>query len=315
VLIENFSSRVMGNFGLTDEVLFDWNPRLIILSMSAFGLSGPWRDFVGFAPTIEQLSGLPELTGYAGGPPMLTGNSVADPIAGLLGCFALLAVLRHRDQESGGGIHIDLSQLEALTSLLAPELLEAQLSAPPPERQGNASEVFAPYGCYPCRDPDTWIAITVTDERSWAALSAEAGWDWTDDPRFDDTAARRQHADLLDELLAKWTQGHGNVPLADRLQRAGVAAAPVLTPSELYHDAHLEARHSYQWLDREHVGRQRYPVLPWKLTRSPGAVRRPGPTLGQDNQSVLGARLGLSAARLAELRARRVIGESIPSED
>jgi crotonobetainyl-CoA:carnitine CoA-transferase CaiB-like acyl-CoA transferase len=315
VLIENFSSRVMGNFGLTDEVLFEWNPRLVILSMSAFGWTGPWRDFVGFAPTIEQLSGLPELTGYAGGPPMLTGNSVADPIAGLMGCFALLAVLHRRDNGSGGGTHIDLSQLEALTSLLAPELIEEQRSATPGQRQGNASEVFAPYGCYPCRDPDTWIVITVTDERSWAALSAEAGWQWTDDPRFDDPAARRRHAALLDDLLTEWTRQHDNVRLADQLQQAGVAAAPVLTPSQLYQDSHLEARHSYQWLDRDHVGPKRYPVLPWKLARTPGAVRRPGPTLGQDNQSILGGRLGLSPTRLAELRARRVIGERIPAED
>ena len=101
----------MGNFGLTDDVLLAWNPDLVILSMPAFGLTGPWGGFVGFAPTIEQLSGLPELTGYPDGPPALSGNSLADPCAGLAGCFALLATL-HAGRR---GAHIDLSQLEALT--------------------------------------------------------------------------------------------------------------------------------------------------------------------------------------------------------
>ena len=92
----------MGNFGLTDDVLHEWNPDLTILSMPAFGLTGPWQEFVGFAPTIEQLSGLPELTGYRDGPPMITGNSIADPCAGLAGCFALLAALHDPDAAGGG---------------------------------------------------------------------------------------------------------------------------------------------------------------------------------------------------------------------
>ena len=143
VLIENFSPRVMGNFGLTDEVLHGWQPNLIVLSMPAFGQSGPWRDFVGFAPTIEQLSGLPELTGYRDGPPMLTGNSVADPCAGLFGAFAVLAVLRHR-RSTAGGAHIDLSQLEAMTSLLGPELVAEQLGASAPARDGKLQPPLRP---------------------------------------------------------------------------------------------------------------------------------------------------------------------------
>lgn len=309
VLVENFSPRVMGNFGLTDDVLHRWQPDLIVLSMPAFGQTGPWRDFVGFAPTIEQLSGLPELTGYRDGPPMLTGNSVADPCAGLFGAFAVLAVLRHR-RSTPGGAHIDFSQLEAMTSLLGPELIAAQLGAPPPERMGNSSPGAAPSGCYPAAGSDNWIVITAATAAAWAGLNAVACRGWGDDHRFDSPDARLRHAGELDEELSAWTALHDAATLADDLQSHSVAAAPVCTPKTLYLDEHLAARSSTQEIDRAYVGPARYPVLPFKFSRSPGRVDRAGPTLGQDNDPVLGGLLGLSGADLSAMRASRVIGES-----
>lgn len=309
VLIENFSPRVMGNFGLTDDVLHRWRPDLIILSMPAFGQTGPWRDFVGFAPTIEQLSGLPELTGYRDGPPALTGNSVADPCAGLFGAFAALAVLRHR-RSTAGGAHIDLSQLEAMTSLLGPELIAEQLGGSPPARLGNSAPDVAPSGCYPAAGDDNWVVITAATDEAWVGLNALAAQGWGDDPRFLSPGARLRHAEELDLLIGAWTSGHDAMTLADDLQSRRVAAAPVHTPRSLYHDAHLAARHSTEELDREHVGPVCYPVLPFKFSRTPGSISRAGPTLGQDNDSVLGGLLGVSDGGLVALRASRVIGEA-----
>jgi crotonobetainyl-CoA:carnitine CoA-transferase CaiB-like acyl-CoA transferase len=310
VLIENFSPRVMGNFGLTDEVLHGWRPNLIILSMPAFGQSGPWRDFVGFAPTIEQLSGLPELTGYPDGPPVLTGHSVADPCAGLFGAFAALAVLRHRTTTSGGA-HIDLSQLEAMTSLLGPELVAEQLGGAAPRRVGNSDPDVSPSGCYPAAGHDNWIVITAGPPDAWAGLDAAAGRRWGDDPRFASPEARRRHAGELDRLIGAWTWRYDAESLAGRLQAHRVAAAPVATGMSIYHDAHLAARGSTKEINRAFVGPVRYPVLPFKFSRTPGNVGRAGPTLGQDNHAILADLLGVPEARLAALRADRVIGESI----
>jgi crotonobetainyl-CoA:carnitine CoA-transferase CaiB-like acyl-CoA transferase len=309
VLIENFSPRVMGNFGLTDDVLHGWQPNLIVLSMPAFGQIGPWRDFVGFAPTIEQLSGLPELTGYREGPPMLTGNSVADPCAGLFGAFAALTVLRHRRSRPGGA-HIDLSQLEAMTSLLAPELVAEQLGGSPPARLGNSSPGVVPSGCYRAAGDNNWIVITAGSDEAWDGLNAVAARGWGEDLRFISAEARGQHARVLDQLIDAWTSLHDAGTLADDLQSHGVAAAAVCTPQSLYEDVHLAGRGSTKELDRAHVGPVRYPVLPFKFSRTPGHVDRAGPTLGQDNDRVLGGLLGVSAPRLAALRANRVIGES-----
>jgi benzylsuccinate CoA-transferase BbsF subunit len=240
---------------------------------------------------------------------MLTGNSVADPCAGLFGAFALLAVLRHR-RSTTGGAHIDFSQLEAMTSLLGPELIAAQLGAPPPDRVGNSSPQVAPSGCYPAAGSGNWIVITAATDAAWAGLNAVARRGWGDDHRFVSPEARLRHAGELDEELMAWTALHDAATLADDLQLHGVAAAPVSTPKTLYLDDHLAARGSTKEIDRAYVGPARYPVLPFKFSRSPGTVDRAGPTLGQDNDSVFGGLLGLSEANLTALRASRVIGES-----
>lgn len=306
VLVENFSPRVMGNFGLTDEVLHEWNPALVVLSMPAFGLTGPWRDYVGFAPTIEQLAGLPELTGYCNGPPALCGNSPADPCAGLTGLFALLATL-HADRP---GAHVDLSQLEALTGLLAPELVAQQLHDGTPSRRGNSGP-NAPEGCYPCAGEDHWMVIAAADDDAWAALDECAGRRWSADPRFADAAARRANAAALDAEIAAWTRGLPASELATELQRRGVVAAPVLHASQLLADDHLRARGSRRRLARDHVPEVEYCVLPFKFAGTPGLVDRPAPTLGHDNDEILGGWLGCDEGELAMLRAERVIGESI----
>jgi crotonobetainyl-CoA:carnitine CoA-transferase CaiB-like acyl-CoA transferase len=306
-LVENFSPRVMANFGLTDDVLLGWNPDLVILSMPAFGLTGPWGGFVGFAPTIEQLSGLPELTGYPDGPPALSGNSLADPCAGLAGCFALLATL-HAGRT---GCHVDLSQLEALTGLLAPDLLHQQVTGSAVPRHGSSGLGFAPQGIYPAAGTDRWIVLGAGTDAEWTALATVAALGWGSDGRFTTAADRLANATELDGAIAAWTVGHDHAALAARLQAAGVPAAPVLTPAHLDDDGHLLARGARQQLSRAHVPDSRYTVLPFTFPATPGVVHRPGPTLGQDNDAVLGGRLGCSPAELAELRAARVIGETV----
>ncbi|MFV0306737.1 MAG: CoA transferase [Desertimonas sp.] len=314
VLIENFSPRVMGNFGLTDEVLHDWNPDLVVLSMPAFGLTGPWRSYVGFAPTIEQLSGLPELTGYEGGPAELTGNSIADPCAGLAGALALSAVFAARASgcsEVASGLHIDLSQLESLTALLAPVLAAEQIGDLSIERTGNTEPGRAPHGCYPCVGDDRWMVIAADTNDAWSALTAVVDEAWTADDRFTSPADRWVHRHDLDRELAAWTGRHDAVELAERLQAAGVAAAPVIRPGQLYEDVHLAARGSSIELDRPETGRHRYTMLPFKFSATPGRVTAAAPTLGQHNDEVFGGRLGRTVDELAALRAARVIGESI----
>jgi crotonobetainyl-CoA:carnitine CoA-transferase CaiB-like acyl-CoA transferase len=305
-LVENYSPRVMDNLGLTDELLWSWNPSLVILSMPGFGLDSPWRDYVGFAPTIEQLSGLPQLTGYEGGPPSISGNSLADPVAGYTGALALLAAL-HARQRTGRGQHADLSQLEALTSLLGGALLAEQCGKAP-ERAGNG-HTEAVRGCYPCAGSDRWAAIAVyTDEEFRALCTVMNREDLAADARFATAQGRRDHVDELHRAVAAWTESLTPDEVAERVQGAGAPAAPVLSPSGLLADEHLRARGYWVDLDRPMVGRHPHPGLPFRFSRTPGEMREAAPTLGRDNRRVLGGILGLTDKELAELEAKQVIG-------
>ena len=172
-VVENFTPRVMGNFGLDYKSLRAITPDLVMLSMPGFGGTGSWRDYAVFAWTTEQMSTICHLTGYEDGGPMLTGTTCGDPLAGLMGAVALLSALHHR-RLTGEGQHVDLSQVEACTSFMGDLLIEAQLTHADPGRHGNRSTTMAPHGIYPCRD-DRWVAVACRDDEEWRALATAMG--------------------------------------------------------------------------------------------------------------------------------------------
>lgn len=307
-VVENYSPRVMGNLGLSDDVLWAWKSDLVILSMPAFGLVGPWRDYVGFAPTIEQMSGLPELVGYPGGPPSLSGNSMADPIAGYSGALALLAALHDRSR-TGEGQHVDLSQLESLTSLLGHAIIGSQLSGQAPPRVGNALLSDAPRGCYPCRAPDSWVVVSVRSDDEFRRLCGVLGREpLSTDIRFATATARVARREELDGIVSGWTTQFEPLEAATSLQSAGVTAGPVLGPAGLLEDPHLTDRGYWCELDREVVGRHPHPGVPFHFSRTPGRAYRAAPTLGRDNRKVLGELLGMDEQSLLSLEADQIIG-------
>jgi crotonobetainyl-CoA:carnitine CoA-transferase CaiB-like acyl-CoA transferase len=307
-LVENYSPRVMDNLGLDDDTLRGWKSDLVILSMPGFGLAGPWRDYVGFAPTIEQMSGLPELVGYAGGPPSLSGNSLADPIAGYTGCLALLAALHERER-TGQGQHVDLSQLEALTSLLGYAFLSEQFNGAAPPRVGNALPGDAPRGCYPSLGDDRWVTVSVHSDGEFRSLCSVIGRpELAADVRFATRDARIRHRDEVDALVAEWTASFEALEAATILQAGGVTAGPVLGPAGLLADPHLKERGYWRDLDRAVVGRHPHPGVPFKFSVTPGLAYESAPTLGRDNRKVLGDLLGMDDAALAKLEADHVIG-------
>jgi crotonobetainyl-CoA:carnitine CoA-transferase CaiB-like acyl-CoA transferase len=310
VLVENYSTRVMANFGLTDDVLLGWNPRLLILSMPGFGQAGPWGHYVGFAPTIETLAGAPHFTRYAGGPPTLTGHALADPCAGIMGAWAILAARYSQRRGSySGGVHLDLSQLESMISLIWPDLAAAVVRPPDWRDSSNGEVGCAPYGCYPCRGQDSWVAITVVEDAEWLQLRQCLDEEWAYDPALEANEERWRRRAEIDAALGAWTAGQEKGELAAWLQARGVTAGPVADPEDLYADPHLEARDCYRLLDRPVVGPHRYPVLPWKFSATPGEVYRASPTLGQDNDRVLRVGMGLPAEEVARLRVLGIIGE------
>ncbi len=169
LLAENYAPRVMTKFGLGYESLRQINPRLVMISLPAFGSSGPWRDYVGFAYPTEQAAGFPHFTGYTDGEPMLWGCAAGDAIAGMLGLVGVLAAVNWA-RETGEGQHVDVSQVEALSTFLGPSMIDYSWHRRSWPRRGNADPTRAPQGCYPTGGNDTWMVVSAEDDEQWRAL-------------------------------------------------------------------------------------------------------------------------------------------------
>jgi len=307
IVAENFSPRVMENWGLTYEVLKEINPRLIMLSMPGFGTTGPWRNYVTYGPNVEMVSGMPTISGYPGGEPMMTGY-IADPIAGLMGGVAVMVALRHR-RRTGEGQHIDLSQMEAVTTLMGGPIMEYAMNKRLQPRRGNRHPSSAPQGVYCCEGDDQWVTIAVSSEEEWAIFcDAMGNPPWTKDQGFSDNLSRCQNHDDLDRLITEWTSQRKKHEVMRILQGAGVAAAPVLSYADILTDEHLERRGFFETVTRPVTGTHPYPGFPAKFSETPVSIRRPSPTLGQDNEHVLTKILGMTEEEIKQLADEEIIG-------
>ncbi|MDD4860326.1 MAG: CoA transferase, partial [Dehalococcoidales bacterium] len=260
VVIENYTPRVMKNFGLDYPVLHEVNPKIIMISMSAHGSTGPWREFPGFAYPMEQMAGFTQLTGEPGGPPRMTDTSPSDPVAGVSGAMALLTALLFR-QRTGKGQYIDLSQVEALTCLVGDAIAEYSINRRNRTRPGNRHPFWAPQGYYRCKGDDQWVGITVASDREWSAFGKAIGSpDWVKDEKYADSLGRKKYQDELDGKIENWTKAHDHYEVMTILQSAGIAAGPVLSPPELLSEPHLNARGFFQKVERKLAGTHPYPV-------------------------------------------------------
>jgi crotonobetainyl-CoA:carnitine CoA-transferase CaiB-like acyl-CoA transferase len=312
IVAENYTPRVMRNFGLDYPMLRDVNPKIIMISLPAHGSSGPWRDYPGFAASIEQMAGIPQLTGYPDGPPKMSGTGFTDPIAGANGAAAIMMALLFR-QMTGKGQYIDLSQIEAVTSLIGEAIIDYSMNRRIQPRRGNRHPSMAPHGCYCCKGDDLWVNIAVSSDEEWRRFGEAIGSPpWAREERFADGLSRWHNQDELDKLVEGWTIQHDHYEVMNTLQKAGIAAGAVLTSAELLDDPHLKERGTYQTIERAIIGTYPYPVAsaPMKLSNSPVSIRRPAPLLGEHNEYVLGNLLGMSREEIQELADNQIIGNT-----
>ena len=308
VLIENFSARVLENFGLGWEDVRKINPNIIMVRMPAFGLDGPWRDRPGFAMTVEQVSGLAWLTGYPDLPLVVRG--ACDPIGGMHAVFALLLALEHRRQ-TGEGQLVELPLVEVAINIAAQQVMEYAAYGELLTRDENRGPVSAPQGVYPTADPEELIAVAIPSDAHWRSLRALMGEpDWACDPALDSAPGRRARHDAVDAGLEDWLAGQSRAAILDRLLAAGIPASEVINAHALMPNRQLEARGFFQTLEHPRSGKVRYPGWPMAFSGLPRALhRRPPPTLGQHNDEILGDELGLDSDELARLREEKIIGE------
>lgn len=317
LVAENFSAGAMGRLDLDYPVLRAIKPDIVMLSMPAFGRTGPERDYIAHGPTIDAVAGNAFLQGYSDGQPLASGGFAwGDPVAGMNGAIASLIALVHR-QTTGVGQHIDLSHLEAGVGFNFQAILEYSMNQRIVARQGNRHSSMAPHGCYPSKGEDRWIVIAVGSDEEWQKLRAAMGDPtWAQDERFSTTLGRVQHQDELNRCISEWTVQHDHAELMRELQGLGVAAGAVFDAAELSNDAHLAARGFFETVTSQETGTHQYPGMPWKMSRTPGRIRMPAPGFGQHNEHVLTTLLGMSHEDVKGLEESRVIAtEPLPQGD
>ena len=305
VVIENYTPRVMGKFGLDYERLKTINPRIIMLSLSGFGADTSWKDYVAFGMSTEQMCGVSHLTGYAGEDPIFTGMTGGDLFAGVMGANSLFAALVHRNR-TGEGQYINLSQMEACNLYVGDAMVGHALAGVDPGRTGNRHQYYAPQGIYPCRD-EMWLGITVKDDAAWEALAEAIGQPELA-ARFTDVGTRARHADEIDAAISTWSEGQQHIEAMALLQAAGVAAGAVMRGPELLADPHLEARGGFLVQDRPGLGEKHYPNQPYRFLNAPTPPNIRAPLLGEHLSEILTERAGLSDDDIAELIIEDVTG-------
>ena len=312
VFIENFTPRVVKNFGLEYEDLRRIRPDIIVAYSTGYGYDGPWSSYGAIGFTTEAASGLAHMTGYKDGPPVLPEIPYADYAAAELTTFAVMAALVHRAR-TGRGQSIDLSHTEAVSSTMPEALMDYTANGRTRERLGNRDQAMAPHGCYPCRGEDTWIAIAIATDAQWAALCRVLSRpEWVSDARFADGLVRWRHQDELDSMLSEVTRPWDQYDLMHTLQEQHVPAGAVLNGRQLLLDPHLKERRFYE-TTAHHPGLG-IPVLPytsrpWKMSMTQGGTSWAAPLLGEHNRLVLTEMLGIPAPTVSEMEAEGVIGE------
>ena len=307
VVIENFSPRVMDQFGLTADVLMEVNPRLVVARMPAFGLAGPWRDRVGFAPTMEQIAGLAWVTGLPEAPPV-TPRGACDPLAGVHAAFAVLAALNFAER-TGTGQLIELPMLETVLNATAIQAIESEVFGTTLSRRGNRGHCEVIQNLYRCAGSDDWIAVTVQDDQQWDALV-----DLMDRPAWCDeslagVSGRKERADDIDRRLQEWFAAQPLETAVERLAGAGIPAAPVVSPSSVTENPQLRERGFFEALEHPSTGAGLYPCPPFAaLVGQERWLLRPPPRLGEHNGEILRDRCGLTEEELTSLATGGVIG-------
>lgn len=314
VIINSYSVDVLPKLGLGYDVLKALNPRLVMMSMSAFGAHSVHRDCRAYGSTFEQGSGLPGVVGNPDGPPVMSHVAFGDAVGGLNGCAAVLVALIHA-RTTGQGQFVDLAQIECMMPFAAPWITVHSIDGTSPKRYGNRHPHFVPHGCFRCAGEDSWIIVAATDEDMWLRLAHLVGRsDWGTDASLKSPDARRRIEDVIERDIETWTLSRNADQAMFELQAARVAAGVARLPIDLLEDRHLKSRMFWQEVNRGFIGWHPQPSIPIREGVEPHAIRTAAPTMGEHNREILSGLLGLSDTAMAQLVEEGIIGTAMLSE-
>jgi crotonobetainyl-CoA:carnitine CoA-transferase CaiB-like acyl-CoA transferase len=304
VVVENWRPGTAARLGLGYEAIRDVNPRVIYCSISGFGQTGPYAGRGGFDRVAQGMSGVMSINGEEDGPPLPLPLPVADIGTGMFAALAILAAL-HARARTGQGQAIDTSLLETPIAWSVYEAAGFFATGEVPARLGPGHRTNAPYQAF--RTADGWINIGGGSPTFWPLICRVVGADaLIDDPRFATPALRVQHRKALEALLEARFRTAPTAAWLERLEQVGVPAGPILTYAEVFADAHVRQREMAVEVDHPQAGRTRVLGIPYKLSATPGGIRRPAPRLGQHTAEVL-REVGYDEAVIRELHARQIV--------
>lgn len=308
VIVENFRPGTLDKWGITKDWLHAIHPQLIILRLTGFGQTGPYRNRPGFARVFEAMTGFTNICGEADRPPLHLGFPIADAVGGLFGAIGILSALYHQRESGGGtpGQEIDCSMMESMFRVLDFLPIEYDQLGVVRGRSGNTSQYAAPGNVYKTAD-GRWASIAASTQRIYERLCAALGRpDLVSDPKYATNRERVAHRAELDQILATEIAKHRIDELDRMLEAHEVGFSPIYDIADIFQDAHFAAREAIVSVPDEELGMVRMQSVVPAFSETPGAVRHAGPSLGQHNQDVF-RQLGLTDAQMDGLRAAGVI--------
>jgi formyl-CoA transferase len=306
IVIENFRPGALEKWGIGFKDLHAINPKLIMLRVSGYGQTGPYKDRPGFGVIGEAMGGLRYLTGEPGRPPVRTGVSIGDTLSGLHGVIGVLMALRHREQQGGVGQEVDVALYESVFNMLESVLPEYSKFGAIRQPSGASMPGIAPTNAYLCKDGKYALIAGNGDSIYKRLMEMIDRADLASDPKLARNTGRAEHSDLIDAAISAYTAQHPLDDVLTAMNAAGVPAGKSYDAADIANDPHYQARDMILNATLADGSVVQVPGIVPKLSKTPGQITRPAPELGQHTTEVLES-LGISASQQADWKARGVI--------
>ncbi|MGN6733990.1 MAG: CaiB/BaiF CoA transferase family protein [Candidatus Binatia bacterium] len=307
VIVENYRPGTFERWGIGPEVIRGIDPRIILLRISGFGQTGPYKDRAGFGRVAEAMSGLTNLIGEPDGPPMSPGYPLGDLISGIFGSLSVMMALYHRDVRGGAGQVIDLALFEAVFRFLDFDPIQYDQMKTVHMRTGNRVAYVAPSSMFRTKE-GKYLTLAASTQSVWLRLAEAIGRkELTTDPKFVDNPARVVNSVEINGIVGDWIGMHTRQEVIEQFDKFGVAYSAVFDMEDAFRDVQYRAREAMVRVPDPDLGEAIVQNVVPKFSATPGSVDFLGAPMGAHNEEIFCGELGLSQDKLAELKAAGII--------